>query len=33
MKLLTTSETEKDGMSGELRFLVRERGDFGGGSS
>ena len=33
MKLLTTSETENDGTSGELRFLVRARGDFGGCSS
>jgi hypothetical protein len=33
MKLLTTSETENDGMSGELCFLVRTRGDFDGGSS
>lgn len=33
MKLLTTSVTENDGMSGELCFLVRARGDFGGGSS
>lgn len=28
MKLLITSETENAGMSGELRFLGRARGDF-----